>query len=502
MSCRGHRCTASLSSPPNQRHSHPSPSCRYPYRRKAEFEDASASKNSNNTSGMDQQDQRGRSPSAGNQQFPIKQSPSLSPNTYPPGNDASSVGLGLDLDQPAFHQQPATAQFAYNSSTSGFLTPGTQQTTFDPTNQPLAPQPADGNLTFTGQTQASYMGSSYNEAGDFSLFPPSAQPGDQFEQPLFESSSLDPSDINNMSSPQINQSPTPPHLLKPEPQGSPAFSQNQHFSSPPSNHSRHTSLGPEAALLPNQLGDWSQPQFQTHRRTPSEYSEVSSVSHSPNLVSHDNFDPADSSHSPMQRAQDPALYQEVLNIGNFSLSDPQHSPNLPGRSPSHSPAMSPRIPPAQGPDMGQPAAAFGLAPPQPSPYGGAGYPAIQGGNEAFPSLQQPPDVNQQAMPPPSINIDFAPTAGKSGFEPSKGSMDADSLIPPDTRGMCLCPSPGRVALVTSNTFCCRAPTEASSHRSVQHWWWLGEWTSRLGGVSLSEFVPRVAVRVVAFSIPP
>ncbi|MBE3045054.1 hypothetical protein IMZ48_21360 [Candidatus Bathyarchaeota archaeon] len=400
-------------------------------------ENASTSKNSNNTNGMDQQDQRGRSPSAGHHQFPIKQSPSLAPSPFPSVNDASSVGLGLDLDPSAFQHQPPPAQFAYNNSnTSGFLNPGHQQTAFDPTNQPLGTQPADGNLTFTGHTQAPYMGSSYNEASDFSLFPSSTQPGDHFEQPLFEPSALDPPDINSMSSPQINQSPTPPHLLNPEPQGSPSFSHHQHFSSPPSNHSRHTSLGPEAALLPNQLGEWTQPQFQTHRRTPSEYSEVSSVSHSPNLVSHDTFDPADNNHhSPMQQPQDSALYQEVLNIGNFSLSDPQHSPNLHGRSPSHSPAISPRIHPAQGPDMNQQAAAFGLAPPQPSPYGGSGYPAMPGG-EAFPSFQhQQPDMSQ-VMPPPSINIDFAPTAGKSGFEPSKGSMDADSLTPPDTRGMC------------------------------------------------------------------
>lgn len=404
---------------------------------KEERKNASTSKNSNKTpAGMDQQDQRGRSPSAGgHQQLPIKHSPSLAPNAYPPVNDAS-IGLGLDLDQSAFQPQPApTQQFAYGNNTSGFLTPGHQQTTFDPTAQSLAPQPADGNLTFTGQTQSPYLGSAYSDAGDFSLFPSSTQQGaDQFEQPLFESSALDPSDINAMSSPQINQSPTPPHLLKPEPQGSPAFSPHQHFSSPPSSHSRHASLGPEAALLPNQMSEWTQPQFQGHRRTPSEYSDVSSAAHSPNLVSHDSFDPSDSSHSPMQRPQDTALYQEVLNIGNFSLSDP-HSPNLHGRSPSHSPAISPRILPAQGPDMGHQAATFGLAPPQTSPYGAPGYPAMQGGGEAFPTFQHQPDMSQQ-MPPPSINIDFAPAPGRSVFEPTKSSMDADSLTPPDTRGMC------------------------------------------------------------------
>jgi len=389
---------------------------------------------------MDQQGQRGRSPSAGHQ-LPINQSPSLAPTVYPPINDAP-IGLGLDLDQSNFppqpqlqlqHQATSSADYSYTTN-SGFLTPGHQQTSFNPT-QTFAPPTTDGNLAFTGQAQGSpYLApSNFSEAADFSLFPASNQQADQFDQPLFESSTLNPSDINNMSSPQINHSPTPPHLLKPEPQGSPSFSHHQHFSSPPSNHSRNASLGPEAALLPNQLNEWtSQPQFQTHRRSPSEYSDVSSVAPSPSLVSHDTFDPVDGGHSPMQRPQDAGLYQEVLQIGAFSLSDPQHSPNLQGRSPSHSPAISPRILPSQGPELGHPSGSFGLAPPQ--GFHTPAMPGLHGGGEAFPSFQHPSDLPQLA--PPAINIDLAPPASsRTGFDPPRTTMDADSLTPPDTRGM-------------------------------------------------------------------
>jgi transcription factor CRZ1 len=69
--------------------------------------------------------------------------------------------------------------------------------------------------------------------------------------------------------------------------------------------------------MPNQMGDWSQPQFQGHRRSPSAHSEVSSVSPSPNLVSSDNFDDP-SGHSPLQRPSDGSLYQEVMGIGSFN----------------------------------------------------------------------------------------------------------------------------------------------------------------------------------------
>jgi hypothetical protein len=235
---------------------------------------------------------------------------------------------------------------------------------------------------------------------------------------------------------QANHTPTPPHLMNPDPHQpgsashSPHFNQHQ-FSSPPGRHSRNVSLGPEAALLPGQI-DWTHagPQFQGHRRSPSEYSDVSSAAPSPHLASSDNFDHFDQSQSPMQRPQDAALYRELHGIGSFSISDTgTHTPGHGGRSPSHSPAISPRILPQQLPDMSQQGTyllsgqnnGFG-----PSPY-------MHAPQEAFPSLpQENPELQSgSTMPaPPSINIDFAPTAVRSGFEQPK-SLDADSLTPPE-----------------------------------------------------------------------
>jgi hypothetical protein len=236
--------------------------------------------------------------------------------------------------------------------------------------------------------------------------------------------------MNNMATPQTHHSPTPPHLLGPEPhqpgsaQHSPAFNQHQ-FSSSPGSHSRHASLGPEAALLSNQ---WAQPQFQGHRRSPSEYSDVSSAAPSPNLVSQDAFDPADQRHSPMQRATDPALY-DGLSLGNFSISDPQqHSPHLPGRSPSHSPAISPRILPQPLPEMNAPQG-FGLGPQSAGFVPGAPYPGMQAPPEAFPNLNQGGEPGM--MMAPAINIDFAPASRQNSFEPGKPQMDHESLTPPE-----------------------------------------------------------------------
>ncbi|KAJ6445559.1 Pre-rRNA-processing protein PNO1 [Purpureocillium lavendulum] len=382
---------------------------------------------------MDQQSHHGRSPSASaghqthlhqsqpdRQQLDINQSShhSSSPGAF--GTDPSSVGLGLAVD----HEQHQS--FDSLGAPADFLAPSQQQqgpqqafaqpnvsdpALFDP-GAPFGQQqpgagPDPGALSFDAQSQsqstAAYLSPNIND-GDFSLFPSSGSQGDHFNAPLFEQPTLSPNDLNTMTSPQPPHSPTPPNLLQPDShhpgsaQHSPSFSQTQ-FSSPPGGHSRNVSLGPEAALLPGQIGEWSQPQFQGHRRTPSEYSDVSSVSPSPNLVSSDSFDDH-GGHSPLQRASDGSLYQEVLNIGNFSIAD-NH-----GRSPSHSPAISPRINPQQLPDMNQT-------------------------GDTFPSLQQGGGEMSQ-MAPPAINIDFAPNNSKPGmFEQSKPHMDQDSLTPPE-----------------------------------------------------------------------
>ncbi|KAL7794581.1 hypothetical protein V8C37DRAFT_401316 [Trichoderma ceciliae] len=406
---------------------------------------------------MDHEPQRGRSPSAGSFQPDINQSHSPARSPFAPTSDQPAVGLslGVGLDpsqqQQQHHQQQqhqhhlrqqqqqqqqrvfaAPIHPNYDSfNANGFL--GAQANAADPTTgfdpsasfgqQPRATG-ADSTLSLNAQAQHSYLSPNLHD-GDFSLFPSTAEQEDQYNAPLFEQPL---GDINVMTSPHSHQSPTPPRLLQPDILQSPPFSQHQ-FSSPPSTHSRNASLGPEAALLPSQIGDWTQPQFQGHRRTPSEYSEVSSVSPSPHLVSSDTFDADPSGHSPLQRPSDVSLYQEVLGIGSFSLAD-HSSPGYHGRSPSHSPAISPRIIPQQMPDAMQPS--FHLIPPNPEYEGVSGYPDLQPSHETFPPLQSGMGADMHQMAPPAINIDFAPTnARPGGFEPPKSQMDQDSLTPPE-----------------------------------------------------------------------
>lgn len=387
--------------------------------------------------------QRGRSPSAGQQQPHIRNSHSHSPSPHPYHQQSPepSVGLGLGIDVTSTN--PHFTDFsAFDTSNTGsqFMTSQPQQ------QQPSFPQQgiADTNTfdpSFSSQPPPSFspnlLAPDFSDpAGDFSLFPP-ATTGDQFNAPpLFSDlpssnpQNFSQADLNNMTSPQTHHSPTPPHMLGGDPHSahqSPSFNQHQFASSPGHHsHSRHTSLGPEAAFLPRP-GDFSHPQFQGHRRAPSEYSDVSSAGASPNLSGHDTFEPSEHGHSPMQRPLD-SFPDGVVGFSNFSISDPQVAYS--NRSPSHSPAISPRIAPQQVPDMGQSNNQAMLL--------NTGYPNAPSisysipGSEQFPTLSQDGgNPSQQAMAPPSINIDFAPTAGRTNFEPSKPQIDQTSLLPPD-----------------------------------------------------------------------
>ncbi|PNY23936.1 Transcriptional regulator CRZ1 [Tolypocladium capitatum] len=412
---------------------------------------------------MDQQAHRGRSPSPSpgqaqrrrrqQQQLDINQ-PSHSPSSAAYGTDMSSVGLGLGLEQHQ-HQRHRQQSFAGAADTAfdsldaaaDFLNPPrrpqqayaqpslSDPAVFDPGasfgQQPPSGPAADAAaaLSFDSRSRPTAYLSPNLDDGDFSLFPSGGQ-GDRFNAPLFDPSSLAPNDLHSIASSQSHHSPTPPSLLQPDghqptsAQHSPSFSQHQ-FSSPPGGRSRNVSLGPEAALLPGQIGDWTQPQFRGHRRSPSEFSDVSSVSPSPNLVGSDTFDDR-SGHSPLQRASDGSLYQEVLGIGAFSIADSSQGHH--GRSPSLSPAISPRIDPQQLPEMHQ--ANFGLVAPPGAVYGP--FSRIHPSNDTFPCLQLPGGGDMSQMAPPAINIDFAPNNAKpAAFESSKEQMDQDSLTPPD-----------------------------------------------------------------------
>lgn len=385
---------------------------------------------------MDQQQGRGRSPSAAaHQQQPhINQSHSPSPaRPYPA--EASNIGLGIDLESQAQPFAAGTSDYStYNGN--NFLDPQQGQSfSGDPSFQSFTAQlegTNDLNSFAQQQQQVPQHTVANNFQDDFTIFP-STTGEQQYGTSLFAGDpGLNPAlggPDNSMASAQPHHSPTPPHLLNQEPTSAPSahhspnFNQHQ-FAQRPRGHSRNASLGVEAALLPGQ--DWSNvPQFQSHRRSPSEYSDVSSVGHSPNLIANDSFDHMDPSHSPMQRPQDPAVLQELHGIGSFTISDR-------GRSPSHSPAISPRIlPQQQMADVTQHGFTLGS-------NGFVGAPPQQYGlqaPEAFPQLQQtsaPGDATQSIpqLAAPTINIDYAPPPVRSNFD-GRSSMDTDALTPPE-----------------------------------------------------------------------
>ena len=233
--------------------------------------------------------------------------------------------------------------------------------------------------------------------------------------------------MNSAPSPR-NLMPTPPNMMPPDhlsPTQHSPVSAKQHFSP---HHSRHTSLEPASASFPNGQvpADWTGMQFQTHRRAPSEHSDVSSsLAPSPYIAQQDSFDHSfDQNPSPLLNAQqDPQLYQDALGIESFTLSDPQQQPQQPGSrhiSPGHSPYMSPRMNPQQG---------FSMSPDQnfvlPSNDfqnnlgAGPGPELFTANPTQFPQLvvrHESSDMGQaDSMAPPEINVELAPPSKFTKF---------------------------------------------------------------------------------------
>ena len=268
---------------------------------------------------------------------------------------------------------------------------------------------------------------------------------------------INPADVmSNMSSPQ-NMIPTPPNQLMPPDAHSSGptspISNHGHQWSP--NHSRQASLDPSAAFMNGQAQqtqtDWGGMQFQTHRRAPSEHSDVSSsVAPSPFMAQQDTFDQRfDVSASPMLNAQqDPQLFENSgLGIETFTLSE---HPNQ-RTSPRHSPFVSPRMSPQPGLGIAQEANFMPL--PNNNFNGGPGSEMYTNPSKQFPPFNPEERLGSNDMgqansmaPPPEINVEFAPTTRQPNFEPPTFENEFDALSPPERGKGCLVPLPRRALL--------------------------------------------------------
>lgn len=422
--------------------------------------------------------QRGRSLST-DRQANIRHSPSPSPHA---GYSSHLSGLGLDqtTTQPSNHSFSnlslpsgqsnfdASAQFLSaahaqhqlsNPSSPNIADPAFIQAQqrassphFDPSSNFLSPDLLNVNDTpgSKGGFDGSYFpdsdqnASSGNQAIDPALF---LDPNLLEPHQSIEPQSVDPANIMATTS---AHSPTPPHMLQPDarqtasvsPHASPLQNQGA-FPSP--GGSRHASLDPSSAAYPQpgQVNEWNSMSFRGHRRTPSDtYSDVSSSAHpSPYMGNNESFD--HDNPSPLLSAQqDPAMFQDVMNFGQFSLSDNNHI------SPGHSPHISPQLAPQQHslPPF-TPANNFGLsAGSMGNQFDNTGLGMNQPfGQDGIPMIQNDFGAADQ-MSPPEINIDFAPPSRQPSFGP-RGHDHENALSPPE-RSENSPQSRGKAVLVT------------------------------------------------------
>lgn len=441
---------------------------------------------------MDAQQNRGRSLSAGHRNHNISQSssphryhessagfgldPSVGTSTFTTGafnssnNSLNGVGAPFNVSTPFLNSSGQAQKYPQpNGLDDTFLPDQGLQQSFKQEHHfqgHASPAPQFGQREPSVTYTSNFLDPNTNNTfSDFSLYQNTAGGQEQTFDPSFmldpelqssgqpQNQSINPAELmSNMSSPS-HHNPTPPNLLQPDTHSSPGQrtspSPNQNpFFTP--NHSRHTSLDPSSAAYPlgQPQNDWTNmlgaAAFQSHRRAPSEHSDVSSsVAPSPFLTQQESFESIDQNHSPLLNAQqDQSMYQDALAIERFSLSDTQqqHQQRI---SPGHSPYVSPRILPQHGLGISQ-ENAFMLAPNISNQFGGGPGPEIytHQPEEPFPNFQLrngSADLGQAAqMAPPEINVEFAPPSRQSSYEPTKANSDLDALSPPE-RGKQHCP---------------------------------------------------------------
>ncbi|KAL9630292.1 MAG: hypothetical protein Q9164_006491 [Protoblastenia rupestris] len=305
-----------------------------------------------------------------------------------------------------------------------------------PSNQQFQSDTLELNSNFAAFTQQqNFSGKQTGFSDNTMLLDPQLQEGMQQQ-----SQSVNPAEIMENGPPSQTMVGATPDIMHLAPQHSeptsPFTNAGQEWSP---NHSRHTSLDPSAMYTNGHQQDWSGmlqgPQFQGHRRAPSEHSDVSSsVAPSPFIAQPDGFDAFEQNPSPMLSAQhDNQLYQEGLGIENFTISDIPRSRH----SPRHSPFVSPRMSPQPGMGMAQDASFMTLPEAQINFNGALGPEGYGNQTEQFPTL--PPE---QRLPSndygqadqydvPQISVEPAPATRQPTMEHARSPTDMDALSPPE-----------------------------------------------------------------------
>lgn len=266
---------------------------------------------------------------------------------------------------------------------------------------------------------------------DFSLYQghsPNAPASDYDSSQLLDPQMISPVDlVSPISNPASSHPSQDPQHSSPGHMSPPASTPGTYYTP---QHSRHTSLDPSTAYYnPHPNPDWqsvmNNVSFQSHRRAPSEVSEVSSANHSPYLSQHE-IDGIENNASPALLPQnDPTLYENGLGMESFTLSDTQH-----GISPLQTPYISPRLMPQQSGEV-VPSASY-LSPFPAAPVDTYGI------TQEEMNIDQPNnvlgDIGQASqMAPPSINVEFAPPLRNQNLDLSRSTADFDSLSPPAMR---------------------------------------------------------------------